>query len=177
MIEVRLHGALRECASGAPIRLDAMSGAEAVLALCTQLPGFEARLRAGRWHLIGDGAEGLDREALGAQGLATLDIRPAAEGALPWFAWVGIGLLAAAVTFYLLPTPSAAPYTAAAGGGDPGPKSYLFDGATNATREGGAVPLVYGGPIRIGSTVVSGSIHSERATDIGDATSDPTLST
>ena len=34
--------------------------------------------------------------------------------------------------------------------------SYLFDGAVNTHAQGGVVPLIFGGPIRVGSTLVSG---------------------
>lgn len=36
--------------------------------------------------------------------------------------------------------------------------SFLFDGPVNRGEQGGALPLIYGGPIRVGSVVVSGGI-------------------
>ena len=37
-------------------------------------------------------------------------------------------------------------------------KSYSFDGPINTTRQGNAVPLCYGGPIRVGSQVISAGL-------------------
>lgn len=39
--------------------------------------------------------------------------------------------------------------------------SFLFNGATNNTEQGGPVPLVYG-KMRVGSTVISGGITTEK---------------
>ena len=40
--------------------------------------------------------------------------------------------------------------------------SYPYDGPVNATAQGGPVPVIYGGPIRVGSTAVSSGIDAER---------------
>jgi predicted phage tail protein len=57
--------------------------------------------------------------------------------------------------------------------------SYLFDGPVNSDQEGGVVPLVYGGPIKTGGAIISGSIVTE--TMLGwngePALGDPFLST
>ena len=37
--------------------------------------------------------------------------------------------------------------------------SFLFNGAVNRTEQGGALSLIYGGPIRVGSNVVSGGVR------------------
>ncbi|MHC1728584.1 MAG: hypothetical protein AB9866_21710 [Syntrophobacteraceae bacterium] len=37
--------------------------------------------------------------------------------------------------------------------------SFLFNGAINRTEQGGAIPIIYGGPIRVGSILVSGGIR------------------
>lgn len=39
--------------------------------------------------------------------------------------------------------------------------SYIFNGPATTTGQGGAVPIVYGGPILVGPTVISQAIHSE----------------
>ena len=41
-------------------------------------------------------------------------------------------------------------------------KSFLFNGAQNNTEQGGPVPLIYGGPIIVGSHVISGSLRTEK---------------
>jgi predicted phage tail protein len=39
--------------------------------------------------------------------------------------------------------------------------SFVFDGAVNLGEPGNAIPLVYGGPIRVGSVVISAGITTE----------------
>lgn len=47
---------------------------------------------------------------------------------------------------------------------DGGTQSNLFNGPENTTTQGGPVPLVYGGPILVGSQVVSAGIFTEDTT-------------
>jgi predicted phage tail protein len=42
-----------------------------------------------------------------------------------------------------------------------GKQSYLFGGPENTTTQGGPVPLCYGGPILVGSQVISAGIYTE----------------
>lgn len=44
---------------------------------------------------------------------------------------------------------------------DPGRPSYVFQGPVNRVEQGGPVPLCYGGPILVGSGIVSSSVESE----------------
>jgi predicted phage tail protein len=39
-------------------------------------------------------------------------------------------------------------------------KSFVFSGSSNTSSAGGRVPVVYGGPILIGSTVISAAVRS-----------------
>ena len=39
--------------------------------------------------------------------------------------------------------------------------SFLFNGAVNVSAEGEPVPIIYGGPIRVGSVVVSAGVKTE----------------
>lgn len=45
--------------------------------------------------------------------------------------------------------------------GSDGKPSYIFQGPVNTAEQGGPVPLVFGGPILIGSRIVSSSINTE----------------
>lgn len=40
--------------------------------------------------------------------------------------------------------------------------SFLFNGAVNTTEQGSAIPLVYGGPMRVGSIVISAGLTIEQ---------------
>jgi predicted phage tail protein len=52
--------------------------------------------------------------------------------------------------------------------------SYIFNGPINTTAQGGCVPVLYGGPMEIGSTVISAGIeavdYSSRQSNIGPGT-------
>jgi len=66
----------------------------------------------------------------------------------------GAALALGGISQLLTPTPTVSDYTSR-----DKKVSFLFDGAVNRTEQGGAVPLFYGGPGRIGSTVVSGGVR------------------
>ena len=170
MIEVHLHGALEALLpEPGPLRLAVSTPAEAVRACQALLPGFRAALLGGRWT-VASGGERLSEGALGMRFGARKDLHilPAAEGGgtgLEWWIIAGAGLLAGAVSFALMPDL-----------GDYGEReeadrrqSFLFRGAVNATAEGGCVPLVYGGPIRVGSVLASAAVRSERLDNRGVA--------
>lgn len=57
--------------------------------------------------------------------------------------------------------------------------SYLFNGAVNTTAQGGCVPVLYGGPMEIGSTVISARLdamdYSSRPSNVGLGTSQGNL--
>jgi predicted phage tail protein len=44
---------------------------------------------------------------------------------------------------------------------DPGTKSFGFGGPVNVSAQGGPVPIVYGGPVVVGSVRISASVKSE----------------
>jgi predicted phage tail protein len=52
--------------------------------------------------------------------------------------------------------------------------SYIFNGPVNVTAQGAAVPILYGGPMEIGSTVISAGIeavdYSSRQSNVGAGT-------
>jgi predicted phage tail protein len=52
---------------------------------------------------------------------------------------------------------------------DGGPQSSLFSGPENTSSQGGPVPLCYGGPILVGSQVVSAGIFTEDTTYVDTA--------
>lgn len=75
---------------------------------------------------------------------------------LSFLTTIGISMMLSGVSQMLAPTPEITDY------GDrntPAERpSYLFNGPTNKTEAGGAIPLVYGFDVFIGSTVTSASI-------------------
>ena len=173
MISIHLHGALSGLLPRpGPLRLHAASPAEALRACAVLLPGFRAELQAGEWWLQSAG-EAVPGEEIGLAfgGRRDLHVLPAAEGAgldpLTW-AILGAGLLIGAAVMISMPTI-----------GDYGEReeadrrgSFLFDGARNQTAQGGPVPLVYGGPIRIGSVLASAGIRAEKMPYAGGAWQD-----
>lgn len=52
---------------------------------------------------------------------------------------------------------------------DGGKQSDLFNGPENTTTQGGPVPLVYGGPILVGSQVISAGIFTEDTSFVSSA--------
>jgi predicted phage tail protein len=69
---------------------------------------------------------------------------------------IGVGLMIGGVAAMLAPSPDANNY---ADRESPDKKpSYLFNGPFNRTASGGAVPVVYGKDVFIGSTFVSGGL-------------------
>ncbi len=167
MLEVHLHGRLKRCLAGrdGPLRLHVRSPAEAVLACETLLEGFRAAFEAGDWRLTLDGRAVADSEIGMRSGRArALHIAPCAAGAGPEAALVAaivssvaaVGVAAWAYT----QVPDLADYDEAE---DPADRqSYFFRGARNSAAQGGPVPLIYGGPVRVGSTLVSASVENER---------------
>ena len=78
----------------------------------------------------------------------------------PWLVKIGIGIALSGIASMLAPVPEVSDY-ANREAPDERP-SYLFDGPTNRVSSGGAVPVVYGKNVFIGSVFVSGGL------DIGD---------
>jgi predicted phage tail protein len=69
---------------------------------------------------------------------------------------LGVGMAIGGVSQILAPQPGIPADNS--GSGRP---SYLFSGPVNSVQQGGPVPLCYGGPIIVGSQVISAGIHSE----------------
>jgi len=75
----------------------------------------------------------------------------------PMLIQMGVGLMLGGVASMLAPSPSSGDYSDRE---DPDKKpSYLFNGPMNRTESGGAVPLVYGKDVFIGSIFTSGGIE------------------
>ena len=167
MLDVHLHGQLAECLKAAglppnePLGLEVLTPAEAIHACCTLLPEFARILRDDRWRLTLDDEPLLEETlSLNVGQRQALHIRPYIEGAGEPVSWIAVGLSLFATAYALTQIPDIADYEEAE---DPDKRSsYLFRGAVNATAQGGRVPLIYGGPIRVGSTLVSAGIAAER---------------
>lgn len=164
MINIHLHGALKHLAAKAlPLCLDVQTPAEALRALCILIPGFKGQLRTGIWRITAD-KEVLSEDLLSLRFGAHkhFHIYPETQGA---------GLTGTAVFWIIALTAgvSVASFALAPSLDDYGAReavdkraSYLFNGAVNTQEQGGVVPLIFGGPIKVGSTVVSAGITSER---------------
>jgi len=75
----------------------------------------------------------------------------------PWLMQMGIGIALGGVAAMLSPSPGVNNYTDRE---DPDSRpSYLFNGPLNRTEPGGAVPLVYGKDVFVGSIFVSGGLN------------------
>jgi len=79
----------------------------------------------------------------------------------------GIGMAAGGVVQLLSPQPK----LQAKADKPENQASYLFNGAVNTTAQGGCVPVLYGGPMEIGSTVISARMdavdYSSRPSNVG----------
>jgi len=89
----------------------------------------------------------------------------------PMFVSMGISMAAGGVVQMLSPQPKMGKGGADAAENQP---SYLFNGPVNVTAQGSAVPVLYGGPMEIGSTVISAGIeatdYSSRPSNVGAGT-------
>lgn len=103
MKTLHLHGFLKE-KYGDTFTLDVLTPAEAVRALCAQLPGFETDIRRGNWHVLRGALE--DQDSLDEEGITVslghetdIHLLPAVEGANSGalMTVVGIGLIVAGV--------------------------------------------------------------------------------
>jgi predicted phage tail protein len=184
-----LHGYLKE-KYGEFFNLDVATTAEALRAVAVQVPGFEADVRAGNWHVLRgplDAEDSMDADGI----LVTLGnqnevhLLPAVAGANVNALMVVAGVVLMALgyfTFGLSLGPGMALFAAGAGmalggiigmtmklpmGGDPASQeatdnrpSFLFNGPTNTSSQGLAVPRGYG-RVRVGSIVISASVQSE----------------
>jgi len=179
---VRLYGVLG-ARFGRVFRLAVASPAEAIRALCAQLPGFEQYLATSRdrglTYAVFYGRRNLTEQELQLEGRQG-DIRIApviigsknggvfstvlgavlvAVGVYTGQAWLvaaGAGMMVGGVAQMLAPQA-----TGLSGREAPENKpSYAFGGAVNTTAQGNPVGLLYG-KRRIGGAIISGGIYAE----------------
>ncbi|TWC27726.1 MULTISPECIES: tail assembly protein [unclassified Pseudomonas] len=180
MTTVLLYGQLRQF--GRSFRLSVRSPAEAIKALCIQIPGFErfisnAKSR-GIEFAVFRGKKNIDEKELGYCGSGEIRIAPVITGSkragilqtivgailivasfIPGFQAllpVGIALVAGGVIQMLSPQPSGLK-TSAAPENTPG---YAFGSAKNTTASGNPVPLCIG-KRRWGGAIISAAIYAE----------------
>jgi len=187
---VRLYGRLG-AKFGRVHRLAVASPAEAVRALCTQLPGFERFLMNAKDQGMGFsvflGRRNLDEDELaGPAGHDDIRIAPMLLGAknggvfniilgavlifagavaglfqmYPLAAALGSmgwGMIAGGVVQLLSPSPKG---IGAQDSPDNRP-SHAFNGPVNTQAQGNPVPYLFGGPMIVGSAVISAGIYAE----------------
>ena len=179
---IRLFGQLRSF--GKSYRLSVRTPAEAIKALCVQLPGFElfisnAKSR-GLEFAVFRGKKNISESEIGYQGEGDIIIAPVITGSkragilqtvvgvvllaisyvfpvtAPYLAPAGIGLVAGSVIQMLSPQAGGLK-TSAAPENTPG---YAFGSAKNTTASGNPVSLCYGRR-RWGGAIISAAIYAE----------------
>jgi len=179
---VRLGGQLRQF--GKEYRLAVRSPAEAIKALCVQLPGLERFISSakarGLEFAVFRGKRNIGEAEIGYQGRGVIRIVPVITGskragilqtiigavlivasffagpAGPGLMAAGIGLVAGGVIQLLSPQAGGLK-TSAAPENTPG---YAFGSAKNTTASGNPVPLCYG-KRRVGGAIISAAIYAE----------------
>lgn len=181
---IKLYGALRQF--GREFRLSVQSPAEAIKALCIQIPGFERFLSnaksRGVEFAVFRGSKNIEEKELNFHGSGEIRIAPIIVGskrggilqtivgaimivagvlllATPFGAPLiaaGIGLVAGGVIQMLSPQPKGLK-TSAAPENTPG---YAFGSAKNTTASGNPVPLCIG-KRRWGGAIISAAIYAE----------------
>lgn len=189
MKTLRLYGYMKE-KYGESFDLDVETPAEAVRALAVQLPGFEDDVRSGSWHVLRGPLEA--QESLDDSGVALtlgqereVHLLPAVEGANSGGLMTVVGIVLFVAGFFVGgstwgPAMMALGAGMAVGGiiamttkmpsADVSAQeraedraSFLFNGPTNTSSQGIAVPRGYG-RVRIGSIVVSAALYTEELT-------------
>ncbi|MBI6911032.1 tail assembly protein [Pseudomonas palleroniana] len=180
MTTILLYGQLRQF--GRSFRLSVRSPAEAIKALCVQIPGFErfisnAKSR-GIEFAVFRGGKALGEKEVSFSGAGDIRIAPIITGSkragliqtiigavliavsfIPGFqvlAAPGIALAAGGVIQMLSPQATGLK-TSAAPENTPG---YAFGSAKNTTASGNPVPLCYG-KRRVGGAIISAAIYAE----------------
>ena len=179
---IRLFGQLRSF--GKSYRLSVRTPAEAIKALCVQLPGFERFISnaksKGLEFAVFRGKKNIGESEIGYQGVGEIIIAPVITGSkragilqtvvgvvllaisyvfpvtAPYLAPAGIGLVAGGVIQMLSPQAGGLK-TSAAPENTPG---YAFGSAKNTTASGNPVPLCYG-KRRVGGAIISAAIYAE----------------
>lgn len=187
MKTLHLYGHMKE-KYGASFDLDVTSPAEAVRALSVQLPGFGEDIRAGNWHVLRGALD--DQEALDADGVVValgldreVHLLPAVEGSGngglmavvgvvlfvagffvggstwgPAMMAMGAGMAVGGIVTMTMKLPTGTDPTV--GDSVDQRASFLFNGPTNTSSQGVAVPRGYG-RLRVGSIVISASVQAE----------------
>lgn len=183
MREVILYGPMR-AKFGRSFNFDVKSVAEAFRALNAVVPGFKAwftaRAREGASYKILVGQRSVATGELTLESTSNEPIRivPVVEGSknnkllgavvaiigavIMWFTGnpyvfqMGLAMVIGGVAMMMVPTPKTP--GSAERSKDEGSK--VFDGPTNASAAGNAIPLLYG-TMEVGSVVVSAAIYTE----------------
>lgn len=179
---VLLFGQLRQF--GRSFKLSVRTPAEAIKALCVQIPGFERFLSnaksRGIEFAVFRGKKNIGAGELSYSGEGEIRIAPVITGSkrggilqtivgvvllaisyvfpvtAPYLAPAGIGLVAGGVIQMLSPQAGGLK-TSAAPENTPG---YAFGSAKNTTASGNPVPLCYG-KRRVGGAIISAAIYAE----------------
>ncbi|MFJ2362443.1 tail assembly protein [Pseudomonas sp. NPDC087697] len=179
---ILLYGQLRQF--GRSFRLSVRSPAEAIKALCVQIPGFERFISnaksKGLEFAVFRGSKNLGEKELGYGGAGDIRIAPVITGskragllqtiigvvliaasffagpAGPGLMAAGIAMVAGGVIQMLSPQPKGLK-TSAAPENTPG---YAFGSAKNTTASGNPVPLCIG-KRRWGGAIISAAIYAE----------------
>ena len=198
LTEVKLYGDLATT-YGEEWNLDIHTPVEAFKAIDANHPGFLDRIQDGSKYAfvlspkgplseeVGEALEtlDLDRLQLPISNKQTLHIFPIPEGdietyVIPWVAtyigtfWASVVVYAAVVVILigvsrmLMPAPPGMDDT------QEGDESYYFGGPVNTSRQGACVPVLYGGPLLVGSQVIGQSLIAE---DVDDGDSETLKST
>ncbi|MEN2393233.1 tail assembly protein [Pseudomonas halotolerans] len=179
MSTIKLYGQLRQF--GKSYQLSVRTPAEAIKALCVQIPGFERFLanakNRGLVFAVFRGKKNISEVELGYQGRGDIIIAPVVVGSkragiLQTIIGValiiaspvtngatlapGIALVAGGVIQMLSPQAKGLK-TSAAPENTPG---YAFGSARNTTSSGNPVPLCYG-KRRVGGAIISAAIYAE----------------
>lgn len=164
-------------------RYDVKSPAEAVRALAVTLQGFrKALVDGGAYRVLVGGKEALpiERVADPVSDRETIRIVPVIAGAgnglgqailggilivagvytrQGWLVNIGISLAVGGVAQMLFAPRSSDPQSNDRPENRP---SFAFDGAVNTAAQGNAVALLYGGPLIVGSQVISAGLSVEQ---------------
>lgn len=181
MKTIYLHGKATEF--GESFELDARNPAEMVHALCLQLPGFQALIEAGNWHVIRgpldkQDADDEERLLLSLAEREEVHLVPAIQGsggngmiqtiiglvlvvvgfvtAQPTIIMAGAGMMLGGIIQMTTKIPGADTNTEATDNR----ASFLFSGPKNQSSQGVTIPRGYG-RCRCGSIVVSVGLYAE----------------
>lgn len=193
MKTLNLYGTMLDKYPGV-FKMDVATPAEAIRAMCIQIPGFEDDIKAGNWRMVRGSLE--DDDQVDEDGLQLtlgnqneLHLIPVIEGANSGAGMIIVGIVMIVAAFFTGGASIAAWGTmsmmlGAAGLGmavggiitattkmpgvaestnrnkESDQASFLFDGPTNQSKQGGAVPRGYG-RLLVGSIVVSAGLYAE----------------